>query len=155
MPLHTDDNRKIIAKGLADLLDVSQPVPESFDSIPLADNRNTKFFGYSYERQPDDIDKLWNVFARAISFADLDNEGKDEDARLDFIAAYDTASQCYGVGWNLTMGLYWIRPWNFLTLDGQSQEYINKKLNIKIIMNSLKGRCTANDYLALLGRVIN
>jgi len=146
----TDDNRKIIAKGLADLLDVSQPVPESFDSIPLADNRNTKFFGYSYERQPDDIENLWDVFARAISFADLDNEGDDEDTRLEFIDAYDTASQCYGVGWNLTMGLYWIRPWNFLTLDGQSQEYINKKLNIKISMNSLKGRCTANDYLELL-----
>ncbi len=30
----TDDNRKVIAKELADLLGVSQPVPESFDSIP-------------------------------------------------------------------------------------------------------------------------
>ncbi len=146
----TDDNRKIIAKELADLLGVSQPVPESFDGIPIVNNQKTWFFGYSYKRQPDDIDNLWDVFARAISFTDLDNEGEGEDTRSEFIAAYDKATQCYGVGWNLTMGLYWIRPWRFLTLDGQSQKYINKKLNIEISMNGLKGRCTANDYLELL-----
>ena len=146
----TDDNRKVIAKELADLLGVSQPVPESFDSIPTVNNQKTWFFGYSYKRQPDDIDNLWDIFDRAISFTDLDNEGESEDIRFEFIAAYDKAAQCFGVGWNLTMGLYWIRPWNFLTLDGQSQEYINKKLNIEISMNSSKGRCTANDYLALL-----
>lgn len=146
----TDDNRKIIAKELADLLGVSQPVPESFDGIPIVNNQKTWFFGYSYKRQPDDIDNLWDVFARAISFTDLDNEGESEDTRSEFIAAYDKVTQCYGVGWNLTMGLYWIRPWSFLTLDGQSQEYINKKLNIEISMNGLKGRCTANDYLELL-----
>lgn len=146
----TDDNRKIIAKELADLLGVLQPVPESFDGIPIVNNQKTWFFGYSYKRQPDDIDNLWDVFARAISFTDLDNEGENEDTRSEFIAAYDKATQCYGVGWNLTMGLYWIRPWSFLTLDGQSQEYINKKLNIEISMNGLKGRCTASDYLELL-----
>ena len=146
----TDDNRKVIAKELADLLGVSQPVPESFDSIPTVNNQKTWFFGYSYKRQPDDIDNLWDIFDRAISFTDLDNEGESEDIRFEFIAAYDKAAQCFGVGWNLTMGLYWIRPWNFLTLDGQSQEYINKKLNIDIGMNGPKGRCTANDYLELL-----
>ena len=107
-------------------------------------------FGYSYNRQPDDIDVLWDVFARAISFTDLDKEDEDEDARTEFIAAYDKATQCHGVGWNLTMGLYWIRPWKILTLDGQSREYINSKLNIGIDMNGPKGRCTASDYLELL-----
>ena len=48
------------------------------------------------------------------------------------------------------MGLYWIRPWNFPTLDGQSQRYISKKLNIQIGMNGPKGRCNASDYLAVL-----
>jgi len=48
------------------------------------------------------------------------------------------------------MGLYWIRPWNFPTLDDQSQRYISKKLNIQIGMNGPKGRCNATDYLAVL-----
>ena len=45
----------------------------------------------------------------------------------------------------LPWGFHWIRPWNFPTLDGQSQRYISKKLNIQIGMNGPKGRCNANN----------
>ena len=142
----TDANRKAIASELAGLLGVTEPVPDSFEGIPVLNNQRTWFFGYSYKRQPDDIDTLWEAFAQAIAFAESDGA----DARSSFIAAYDNATQRYGVGWNLTMGLYWIRPWNFPTLDGQSQRYISKKLNIQIGMNGPKGRCNASNYLAVL-----
>jgi 5-methylcytosine-specific restriction enzyme B len=66
------------------------------------------------------------------------------------MAAYDAAANCYGVGWNLTMGLYWIRPWCFPTLDTQSQRYITKKLNIQIGMHGPKSRSSAHDYLTVL-----
>lgn len=146
----TDENRKIIAKELADLIGVSESVPKSFDSIPLADNRNTKFFGYSYERQSDDIDNLWEVFTRAISFADLNDENEDNEASDYFAAAYDKAMDIYGVGWNLSIGLYWIRPWNFLTLDSQSKNYINNKLNIEVNTSGPNKRCSSDDYLELM-----
>jgi len=136
----TDANRKAIASELASLLGVSEPVPDSFEGIPKL------IFGVDNKRQPDDIDILWEVFAQAIAFAESD----DAEARSAFVSAYDNATQRYGVGWNLTMGLYWIRPWNFPTLDGQSQRYISKKLNIQIGMNGPKGRCNATDYLAVL-----
>lgn len=142
----TDANRKTIASELASLLGVSEPVPDSFEGIPVLNNQRTWFFGYSYKRQPDDIDTLWEAFAQAIAFAESD----DADARSAFVVAYDNATQRWGVGWNLTMGLYWIRPWNFPTLDSQSQRYIGKKLNIQIGMNGPKGRCNASDYLAVL-----
>jgi 5-methylcytosine-specific restriction protein B len=142
----TDVNRKAIASELAKLLDVTESVPDSFEGIPVLNNQRTWFFGYGYIRQPDDIDALWEVFARAIAFA----ESADADSRLVFASAYDQATQHWGVGWNLTMGLYWIRPWDFPTLDGQSQRYISKKLNIQIGMNGPKGRCNASDYLSLL-----
>jgi 5-methylcytosine-specific restriction enzyme B len=142
----TDANRKVIASGLADLLGVSEPVPASFEGIPILNNQKSWFFGFDNKRQPNDIDALWEVFAQAIAFAESD----DADARSAFVAAYDNATQRYGVGWNLTMGLYWIRPWNFPTLDGQSQRYISKKLNIQIGMNGPKGRCNASDYLSVL-----
>ena len=142
----TDANRKTIASELANLLGVSEPVPDSFEGIPVLNNQRTWFFGYSYKRQPDDIDNLWEVFAQAIAFAESD----DAEARTAFAAAYDKATESWGVGWNLTMGLYWIRPWCFPTLDGQSQRYISKKLNIQIGMNGPKGRCNAGDYLAVL-----
>lgn len=142
----TDTNRKAIATELAGLLGVTEPVPDSFEGIPILNNQRSWFFNFAKNRQPDDIDTLWEIFARAIAFAESD----DSDARSAFITAYDNATQRYGVGWNLTMGLYWIRPWIFPTLDGQSQRYMGKKLNIEIGMNGPKGRCTANDYLTVL-----
>jgi 5-methylcytosine-specific restriction protein B len=142
----TDGNRKVIAGELAMLLGVSESVPDSFEGIPILNNQKSWFFGFADKRRPDDIDTLWEVFAQAILFAKSD----DIEARSAFISAYDNAAQRYGVGWNLTMGLYWIRPWNFPTLDGQSQRYISKRLNIQIGMNGPKGRCSAADYLTVL-----
>ncbi|MFN5514759.1 MAG: AAA family ATPase [Cyanobacteriota bacterium] len=142
----TDANRKIIARELAALLGVSEPVPDTFEGIPTLNNQRTWFFAYSYRRQPDDIDILWEVFAQAIAFSDSD----DAETRSAFASAYDQATECWGVGWNLTIGLYWIRPWNFPTLDKQSQGYISKTLNIKIGANGVKDRCSAGDYLKLL-----
>ena len=142
----TDANRKVIASELANLVGVSEPVPDSFEGIPILNNQRSWFFGFDKTRQPDDIDTLWEVFAQAISFAESD----DADARPAFVSAYDNATQRYGVGWNLTMGLYWIRPWHFPTLERQSQRYLVKKLNIQIGMNGPKGRCNASDYLAVL-----
>jgi len=142
----TDANRKAIASELASLLGVTEPVPNSFEGIPVLNNQKSWFFGNEKERQPDDVDTLWEVFAQAISFAESD----DAEARPAFVAAYDNAAQRHNVGWNLTMGLYWIRPWNFPTLDSQSQRYISKKLSIQIGMSGPKGRCNANDYLTVL-----
>lgn len=147
----TDANRKVIASELAGFLGVAAPVPDSFEGIPVLNNQRSWFFGYSYVRKPSDIEILWDVFAQAILYA----ESGDEQTRLDFVSAYDKATHSYGVGWNLTMGLYWIRPWYYLTLDGQSQEYITKKLNIPIDMNGPKGRCNAEDYLVVLETLEN
>lgn len=149
----TDENRQKIAKELSELIGVSEPIPTSFDGIPVVNNQSTWFFGYSYKRQPDDIDNLWEVFARAISLADQSDEGDSEDIVNDFSNAYDKAMQVHGVGWNLTMGLYWIRPWTFLTLDGQSKRYIIHKLNIPINTNGPNKRCTSKDYLEVMDKI--
>lgn len=84
----TDANRKAIASELANLLGVSEPAPDSFEGIPTLNNQKSWFFGYDNKRQPDDIDTLWEAFARAIAFAESD----DADARSAFITAYDNAT---------------------------------------------------------------
>jgi len=142
----TDANRKAIAGELASLLGVSEPVPDSFEGIPILNNQKSWFFSFDSKRQPDDIDTLWEAFAQAIAFSERD----DAEVRSAFVVAYDNATQVRGVGWNLTMGLYWTRPWNFPTLDSQSRGYISKKLNIQIGMNGPKGRCNGHDYLGVL-----
>lgn len=141
----TEDNHKAIARELATLLGVSEPVPTTFEGIPFLNKKMSKFFGYEYQRQPDDIDVLWEVFARGIAFAG----SEDPAARTAFATAFDDATSRFLVKWNLTMGLYWIRPWDYLTLDSCSQDYMKEKLNIRITQKSPKGCCTASDYLQL------
>ena len=145
----TDANRKIIAADLAKLLGVDEPVPESFEGIPVLNNQRSWFFGFEKNRQLGDIDTLWRIFVEAIRSA----ESEDAEVRSAFIEAYDNATKVWGIGWNLTMGLYWIRPWNYPTLEVQSQRYINNKLGIQIGLNGPKGRCNANDYLTVLDTV--
>lgn len=142
----TDTNRKAIALELAKFLGVTEPVPDTFEGIPVLNNMMSWFFGYEKDRQPDDIDALWNVFEAAIKFA----EAEDEQTRQAFIDAHDKVNGRYAVGWNLTCGLYWIRPWNFLSLDQRSRLYIARMLGMQIGHNGPKRRCNALDYLTLM-----
>lgn len=142
----TEDNRKAIAKELARLLGVSEPVPASFDASPTVNNQETWFFDYANQRQPDDIEALWELFSQAITFA----ESEDPEDRAAFASAYDNVTKRNCVGWNISLALHWIRPWCFPPLDMRSRRYITKKLNIQIGMNGPKGGCDANDYLTVL-----
>ncbi len=139
----TDSNRNFVATELANQLDVSGPVPDRFEGIPVVHNQSSWFFNYEKDRNPDDIDVLWDVFSCAISFSD----SEDSDTRSAFISAYDSAIKVPNVGWKLSFGLYWIRPWSFPSLDTLARDYIENRLDTVIGLNGPKNRCNANDYL--------
>lgn len=139
---HTFKNRRIIASELAKFLGVNEPPPDTFDGIPVVSSQNAWFFSYEKDRHPDDIDTLWEIFDQAINFA----ESEKTDNRSAFISAYDRALQIKGTGWNLSMGLYWIRPLTFPTLDGKSRDYVEKEFGMKIP----KQYPDANNYLEIL-----
>lgn len=141
-----DSNRKIVAGELAKFLGVEETVPESFEGIPLLNNMKSWYFPRENNREPDHIDALWAIFAAGIKFADSD----DENGRKDFVTAFDNANGRRGVGWNLTFGLYWARPWAFPSLDNNSQVYVTKKLGVPIGRHGPKRRCSAADYLAVI-----
>lgn len=141
----TDANRKAIADDLAKLLGVTVPVPPSFEGIPVLNNQRSWFFAYADKRGSGDIDALWNVFVAANSMVEDDRP----DTRDAFIQAYDGATQVWGVAWNLSTGLYWTHPWEFLTLDGQSRHYINKRLRLNVAISGQQGPCDARSYLKL------
>ena len=142
----TDENRKAIAGELARLLGVEAAVPESFEGIPVLNNQRSWFFAYAAKREDGDIDALWNVFAAARRFVDSD----EADLRDEFIQAYDAATKVWGVAWNLSTGLYWAHPWDFLTLDSQSRQYLTRRLGIRIPAGGAQGACIGEDYLTLI-----
>lgn len=142
----TDDNRKAIAKELANFLGVTVPVPRSFEGIPVLNNQRSWFFRYADKRGTGDIDALWKVFVAASKMVDGDQLG----TRDAFIRTYDEATQVWGVAWNLSTGLYWAHPWEFLTLDSQSRHYINKRLGLNVAISGQQGPCDGRTYLKLL-----
>jgi 5-methylcytosine-specific restriction protein B len=141
-----DANRKIIAAELANILDVKEAVPDAFDGVPLMNNQKSWYFPYEKTRDTDHIDALWDVFAAGIKHADESTDA----TRQEFSQAFDNAMGRHGVGWNLTFGLYWARPWSFLSLENNSQAYISKKLGITIGLHGPKRRCSSHDYLSVM-----
>ena len=141
----TDQNRRSIARGLANVLGVEEPVPESFTGIPTLNNLNAWFFPYAANRNENHIDSLWEVFSRAIAYA----ESGDETSLFSFIESFNIAISLPSVGPRLTTGLYWVRPWSFPTLDGRTTRFINDKLGLSVP----RGRPNGLAYLDLRERL--
>ena len=142
----TDSNRKIIAAELANFLGVEEPVPDTFEGIPVLNNLRSWFFPREVVRSPDHIEALWEIFEAGLAFADSDDDGP----RSRFLRAFDLVNGRPLVAWNLTFGLYWIRPWSFVSLDSRSQTYITRKLAMPIKQNGPKKLCRAVDYVAVI-----
>ena len=139
-------NRQAVAAEIAEFLGVDVPVPTSFEGVPLFNNMKSWLFPRERNRDDDQIDSLWDTFATAIAYAD--NDGDDgEILRSEFARAFDNCNGRLGVAWNLTMGLYWARPWALLSLDGLSRGYIKNTLTITINRNGPNRRCSAANYL--------
>ena len=147
-----DTKRESFAKELASFLEVRRQAPAlnwNEDGIPTLDPMRTWFFSHAKDRNPDDIDSLWTLFADAIKLADASDEDDDND-RAAFMRSYDKSVGIKGVGaTTLTIGLYWIRPWSFPPLDRRSIKYMNEKLGEQVPKNP-----SAQDYLELRDRLL-
>ena len=116
----TNKNRTKILTGIANEFDINIEVPANFDGIPVLNNTNASFVHFKKARGDNDIDDLWSVFEIAINYT----ENQTDENRNLFEKAYNKAITISGVKWNLTMGLYWIRPYVFLNLDGKNRDYL-------------------------------
>lgn len=121
----TEANRIAILTEMKRVFSVNSKVPTSFAGIPLVNNMKSWFYGYSRNRAPEDIPNLWNLFESAIAYADEPTRKLE----IPFIAAFDHVRQQNGIVWNVTMGLFWIRPFQFLSLDSKVRNYIEMKDN--------------------------
>jgi 5-methylcytosine-specific restriction protein B len=141
-----DSSRQAIARELSGFLGIQEPVPQSFEGIPVLNNQKSWYFPYDRDRDSAHIDKLWTVFELGLDLAD----SEDDSSLPSFRTAFDEAMQLYGVAWNLTFGLYWCRPWSFLSLDERSRIYLSDKLRLPLTWHGPKNRCSAGDLLQLI-----
>lgn len=118
----TDTNRQKIIASIAEVFDIGADQPTDFEGIPVLNNLNATFYAFANDdrRGENDIDNLWHVFEAELALAADDNE----ENRKAFVEAFDTAVIQFTLGWKLTMGLYWARPYNFISLDSRNRWFM-------------------------------
>lgn len=116
----TNANRIALLEQFAKQFSIKAEVPTEFDGIPVVMNLSAWFFAYKGNRGEHDIDNLWDLLEKAIAYS---NNASTENKNA-FIAAYDVVSKQKMIKWNITMGLYWVRPYTFINLDSTNRAFI-------------------------------
>jgi hypothetical protein len=115
-----DEHRKAILQFLKEKMGLKSAVPYDFMGIPVMNNQNSWFFPFASERQPDDIDCLWDL-AEAV------HKQRVEPSLFSWCLKIKQV----GVG-KLTSGLFWLRPNTFLPCDQKTKAYLAVKNGIHV-----------------------
>lgn len=141
----TNANRIAILESFATVFNIKSKVPDNFDGIPVLNNLKATYYGFKDDRQAADIDNLWGLYESAINLAEKD----DATNREIFAKWYDTVHDQLGIRWNITMGLYWIRPYEFINLDSRNRWFIVDPDNMPVdFVNSVKKKLNKVPYSA-------
>jgi len=118
----SEKNRIGILTSVHRRLQLSAEVPSDFHGIPVVDNRNTWFFAYQDTRPAGAIDDLWGLFLECIGKPAVELTAE----------VFERVVRAVGLG-KTTMGLFWVNPEQYLSLDGVMQAFIKDhvpKINI-------------------------
>lgn len=152
----TNANRIALLKQYAKQFSIKAEVPTKFDGIPVVMNLSAWFFAYKENRGEHDIDNLWNLFEKAIAYSDE----ASEESKKAFIEAYDTVIKQKMIKWNITMGLFWVRPFTFINLDSTNRAFITDVDNVpenfsKIFSKINEGLPDGKSYLTMCEQARN
>jgi 5-methylcytosine-specific restriction enzyme B len=116
----TAEARIAILRELKSIFRISAAIPSDFSGIPTLNNQNAWYFSYAFKRKTTDVPRLWDVFELALNPGALQND--------EFARAFEAALEVRGVNLKLTMGLFWIKPFTFLSFDGNNRKYLGIKI---------------------------
>lgn len=112
------EKRKKIAAFFKERLGVKTEVPESFEGIPIVSAMKSCFCPPKYIDT--NIQPLWDLFEAVL---------KKEQEKIENL--FDIVRKQKGIKWNITMGFFWIRPYEYIALDSCNQSYLQSKgLNV-------------------------
>ena len=152
----TNANRIALLEQFAKQFTIKAAVPTEFDGIPVVMNLSAWFFAYKENRGEHDIDNLWNLLEKAIAYSDETSS----DNKKAFIAAYDKVTKQKMIKWNITMGLYWVRPYTFINLDSTNRAFITDVDNMPHYFTTIfsdinKGLPDGTSYLFMCEQAKN
>lgn len=105
------NNRFRLCHYFKDQLSMKTSVPADFDGVPVVNNMMATFFWREYAQT--DIQPLWELFEAVLT--------KDSSK---VTALFDQVCKQQGIKWNITMGLFWIRPYDYISLDSRIRGYL-------------------------------
>lgn len=117
-------NRIYTQDKLANLLGVRASPPNDWQGVPLLHNQRRWLYPYDRERNPDHIEELWNALVAALTYA------KNRSNRSMFIESFNAVRKLGTAITHFTIGLFWIRPYEFLPLDSYTKRYLDTKIKI-------------------------
>lgn len=152
----TNANRIALLEQFAKQFSIKAAVPTEFDGIPVVMNLSAWFFAYKENRGEHDIDNLWDLLEKAIAYSDE----ASTDNKNAFIAVYDTVTKQKMIKWNITMGLYWARPYTFINLDSTNRAFITDADNMPHYFTTIfsdinKGLPDGRNYLFMCEQAKN
>lgn len=107
----TDKSRMQMLEMFKQRLSLQAEVPSDFDGVPVMNTQRSYFFSEETD-DTERIEAIWKMFEKALSDADISEE-------------YEYLHQTKGLKNNLTMALFWMRPYDYLALDSRNREYLN------------------------------
>ncbi len=122
-------------------------MPVTFDGISVVNNFGAAFYSFKEGRGDNDIDSLWELFYHAIQYSATLGESYKSNLQK----YYDEVRKQKGINWNITMGLYWIRPNTFINLDSCNRNFLSDEDNMPhefttIFANVNKGLPDGESY---------
>ena len=115
----TKDSRIKAAEKFKEIFSIEADVPTDFLGVPTLNNLKSLFFGFKDKRDENDVENLWRLFEAVVNGSDYEKE-------------YKTVIKQFLININLTMGLFWIRPEQFLSFDKTNKIYLERKYGINL-----------------------
>lgn len=106
------EKRIKIAAFFKEQLGIAAEVPENLEGIPTVFSVMSCFCWSAYIDT--DVQPLWDLFEAVL---------KKEQGKIEIL--FDKVCKQKGIKWNITMGLFWIRPYEYIALDSCNQSYLN------------------------------
>lgn len=132
-----DEHRIKLLSIIKGKVGLKSQVPTDFEGLPLMNPQKSWFFSYQKDREPDAVDTLWD-FAKAIV-------EQPPEAVPGELFARAMAIRQVGLA-NLTMGLFWMRPEQYLAVDKRNRRLLKTK-GVEVEVSDWP------SYLQLLQRV--
>ena len=125
--MYSDNNRKNFIEKFEEKSGLDIDIPKDFDGLPSTNPQKSCVIRFKCDREVEDVSNIWNLFD--IS---LNGNFEDKEDKSRFIEAYNKVVSKPCAKFNISIGLFKIRPDVFLNLDSTNRDFIEKKLGLKI-----------------------